>query len=121
MTQTKLSILGLGLAVICVIATGCAGIKRMEAVKDAMDRGLISGLSSSNHLSAIVWSFPQMPSGPYSKIDSMPVTIKSGSTNEDAYVFFFGRSDKAQSWEVFSCMKWQANQWQLIPVTLPRQ
>jgi len=91
----------------------------MEAVKDVIDRGLVSGLSSSNQFSAVVWSVPRMPVGPYSKIDSLPVTIEDGSTNEADYVFFFGKSGKTKTWEVFSCMKWRDGHWEFVPVKLP--
>jgi hypothetical protein len=121
MNQAKLLTQTLGFTLVCGFAAGCSGIRRMDTVKDAIDRGLVSGLSASNQFSAIVWSLPRMPSGPYSKIDSLPVTVQDGSKNEESYVFFFGKSDATKSWEVFSCMKWRGNHWELVPVSLPRQ
>lgn len=108
----------LGFTIVCTFAAGCSGIHRMETVQDAIDRGFISGLSS-NQFSAVVWSVPRMPAGPYSKIDYLPGTIEESPTNKTDYVFFFGKSGETKTWEVFSCMKWRDGHWEFVPVKLP--
>jgi hypothetical protein len=122
MKQAKLFILSLGLAIVCGFATGCIGVSEAKALKDAVDRAMISGLSASNHcnIKAIVWGFPSLPSGPFSKIGSLPVMVNDGSTNSDWYVFFCGKSENPKAWQMFSCMKWQDDHWESVSVTLPK-
>jgi hypothetical protein len=46
-----------------ILVAGCASLDRMQATQDAIDKGWVEGLGSSNHLDAIVWSFPAEPLG----------------------------------------------------------
>lgn len=120
--QAKAFILGLSLTVGCGFATGCSGLGKAYAVNDAVGRGMISGLVASNscNMKALVWGFPALPSGPYSKIGSLPVVVWEGPTNKDWYVFFCGKSEETKAWQVFSGMKWQEDHWEPVSVTLPR-
>jgi hypothetical protein len=112
--RAKTFILGLSLVVECAFATGCSGLGKAYAVNDAVSRGMISGLAASNacNLKALVWGFPALPSGPFSKIGSLPVMVWNGPANKDWYVFFCGKSEDPKAWQVFSCMKWQNDHWE---------
>lgn len=107
------------LPVLCVIGTGCSSLERFDAVADAVQGGRVSGLSASNHMNSVVWSFPHMGSGPYSKIRSLEATTTDNPTNEQTYVFFVGKSRDTGRWEVFSSMLWKDEHWEPVAVALP--
>ncbi len=116
----KKIIISSALAALCIIAFGCASIKRLEATADAIHEGLVAGLSSSNHFDAIPWSFPGKPLGPYTKLGGLTASVTDGPDSGRTYVFFLGKSRETKDWEVFSSMKWQDGKWELVPVTLPQ-
>lgn len=85
-----------GLAV-CTVGVGCSSVERFEAVRDAVQDGLVDGLSASNHMDSIVGSFPSIPSGHYSKLRSLTGTTTDNPTNEQTYVFFLGKSRETKN------------------------
>lgn len=91
----------------------------MDATKDAIDHGYISGISPTNHQwSALAWSFPAAGQ-PYSKIKSLPVTVQVSPTDTNYYVFYLGKSITTKKWEVFSASKLQGDRWEPVAVKLP--
>ena len=104
---------------IALVGAGCASLDRMKATHDAVHAGLINGLNESNQFSAIVWSWPSKPWGPYAKLDGLYATITNGPYCGHHAVFFLGKSYKTKEWEVFSTLVWDEGKWKPLPVTLP--
>ena len=107
------------LAGIVLVGAGCASMDRVSATRDAVHAGLIDGLNESNQFSAIVWSWPSKPWGPYAKLDGLYATITNGPYSGHQAVFFLGKSHKTKEWEVFSTLLWDEGKWRPLSVTLP--
>jgi len=122
MKKTNSCILSFAVSLLSLIVVGCARMQQIDPVTEAVKAGRVSGLTASSNyfVVATVWSMPSLPSGPYSRISSLPVTVQKGTTNEGWYVFFCGKSQETKAWEIFSCMKWQSNSWQQVPVKLDK-
>jgi hypothetical protein len=122
MKEAKFWTLPVAISLVSLIVVGCARIQQLDPVTEAVKGGKVAGLPASSNYVVVgtVWSLPKLPSGPYSRISSLPVTVQKGTTNEGWYVFFCGKSEETKAWEIFSCMKWQTNSWQSVPVTLDK-
>ena len=102
-----------------VWAAGCSSLSRMQATRDAVDKGLVEGLCASNHFVAVPWSFPSKPLGPYSELGGVTAQVTNGPDGGHTYVFYLGKSRQTKNWEVFSSMVWRDGQWQPVAVRLP--
>jgi hypothetical protein len=119
MNPAKRLSLPLGLVTLLCVGVGCSSFHLADTARDAIDRGYISGLSASNHLSATVFTIPLDACLPYSDVESLRVEDRESSTNTDYYTFYMGKSRISKKWEVFSVLKWQSGRWELVPVKLP--
>jgi hypothetical protein len=93
----------------------------LDATRDAIDRGLVEGLSTSNHFTAVPWSFPSKPLGPYSELGGLTAQVTNGPDSGRTYVFYLGKSRQTKGWEVFSSMVWRDGKWQPVAVKLPEE
>ena len=107
----------ISLGALCV--TGCSSLNRGQATRDAIDKGLVGGLSASNHFNATVWSFPAKPLGPYTKLGGLTACVTNSPDSGRTFVFYLGKSRETKDWEVFASMIWQDGKWEPVPVTLP--
>ena len=107
------------LAGMILLVTGCASVNRLDAARNAVDAGLIDGLDNSSQFSAMVWSWPAKPWGPYSDIGGFTATVTNGTYCGHYLTFFLGRSRSTKQWEVFSTFTWEDGKWKALPVTLP--
>ena len=111
-------ILFLGMGALCCSLVGCTTFRQMDAMKDAIDHGAVSGLSASNRWSATVWSNSDAGQ-PYSTTKGFPVTVQVSPTDFANYAFYLGKSTRSKKWEVFAVFKWRDGHWEQVPVTLP--
>ena len=109
----------LGLTTLCCALVGCTTFHQMDAMKDAIDHGYISGLTASNRWSASVWRFPPNAGLPYSETEGIPLTVQMSPTDFDYYAFYLGKSTKSKKWEVFSALRWRDGRWEPVTVRLP--
>ncbi len=107
------------LAIFCL--AGCAGLHRMEATRDSIDKGLVQGIAPSSHFDAIPWSFPSKPLGPYSKLGGLTAYFTNGPDGGHTYVFYLGKSRQTKEWEVFASMIYMDGKWEPVPVRLPQE
>ena len=113
-----------GSLIICLGAlclTGCSGINKMEATRQAIDKGLVEGLSATNHdFIATVWSFPGKRLGPYYKLGGLEAIVTNSPGVAHTYVFYMGKSRETGHWELFSSMKYDHGKWEPVQVRLPQ-
>ena len=100
---------------------GCASIPQGNAAVDAVKNGRISGIAATDHFSIIPWAFPSTYMGPYSDIAGFSGWRTNDAHQAHTFIFFVGKRTTTKEWEVFSVMTWTNGEWQLLPVTLPKQ
>jgi hypothetical protein len=108
----------LSLAILCSLGFGCSSIQPTDTVKDAIDRGLVSGLSISNQLTAVEWSYPPSAYLPYSEVRNLSLTVPNPPANTNYYAFYIGKSITSKKWEIVSVQKWESLRHRWEPVTL---
>lgn len=111
----RVILLCLGIA----LTAGCSSVSRLQATREAVDKGLVEGLSATNQFVAVPWSFPSKPLGPYSELGGLTAQVTNGPESGCTYVFYLGKSRETKSWEVFSSMVWRDGKWQPVAVKLP--
>ena len=95
---------------------GCASVNRMHATSDAIDKGLIEGLSATNKYKAAVWGFPGKPLGPYTKLGGLTLWLTDDPHAPVFYAVYLGKSRETRRWEVFASMVGRDGKWQPVPV-----
>ncbi len=98
---------------------GCTSIHRLEATRDAVDKGLVEGIPPSSRFEAIPWSMPAKPLGPYSKLGGLTAYFTNAPDGGRTYVFYLGKSRQTKEWEVFASMMYRDGKWEPVPVKLP--
>ncbi len=108
-------VLGLG----ALLSAGCASLDRMQATQDAVDNGLIDGLSATNQFTAAVWTFPGKPLAQYTKLGGVTAWVTNASGTASTYAFYLGKSRETKKWEVFATTVWRDGRWEPVSVKLP--
>jgi hypothetical protein len=105
-------VLLISICMVCVM--GCSGLDRWQAVREAVDAGLVDGLTATNHGGAIVWSSSKV--GPYSKLAELPIHVDDAQASERFYVFYMGKSRQTKEWNILKCVMWHDGGWEDVSV-----